>query len=80
MAVADGAVHRRVFEAFGRTPETLEMCSNLVRGLERESAQHGCIGSVAEIYDGDEPRSPRGCPAQAWSVAELARVRAAHGL
>ena len=66
--------------AFGRTPETLEVCSDLVRGLERESEQRGCIGSVAEIYDGDEPRHPRGCPAQAWSVAELARVRAAHGL
>jgi glycogen debranching enzyme len=66
--------------AFGRMPETLDLCSDLVRGLERESASHGCLGSIAEIYDGDEPRYPRGCPAQAWSVAELARVRAAHGL
>lgn len=31
---------------------------------------------TAEIYDGDEPREPRGCPFQAWTVAELARVRA----
>jgi glycogen debranching enzyme len=66
--------------AFGRTPESLEFCSNLARGLEAESHRHGCLGSLAEIYDGDEPRHPRGCPAQAWSVAELARVRAAHGL
>jgi glycogen debranching enzyme len=32
----------------------------------------------AEIYDGDEPREPRGCPFQAWTVAEIARVRAAY--
>lgn len=32
------------------------------------------MGSVSEIFDGDEPHSPRGCPAQAWSVAELLRV------
>jgi glycogen debranching enzyme len=30
---------------------------------------------TAEIYDGDEPRQPRGCPFQAWTVAEIARVR-----
>ncbi|HEV1285791.1 MAG TPA: amylo-alpha-1,6-glucosidase [Bryobacteraceae bacterium] len=30
---------------------------------------------IAEIYDGDEPREARGCPFQAWTVAELARVR-----
>lgn len=36
------------------------------------------VGSVAEIYDGDEPRRPNGCTAQAWSVAELLRVLASH--
>jgi glycogen debranching enzyme len=33
---------------------------------------------TAEIYDGDEPREPRGCPFQAWTVAEIARARAAY--
>src|SRR3984957_14634860 len=33
---------------------------------------------TAEIYDGDEPREPRGCPFQAWTVAEIARIRAAY--
>ncbi len=33
---------------------------------------------TAEIYDGDEPRSPRGCPFQAWTVAEIARMRATY--
>ena len=61
--------------AFGRSAETLAYCHNLVEGLERESARHGCLGSIAEIYDADEPRYPRGCPAQAWSVAEFNRVK-----
>jgi 4-alpha-glucanotransferase len=27
------------------------------------------LGQVSEIFDGDAPHVPRGCPAQAWSVA-----------
>ncbi len=34
------------------------------------------VGQVAEIFDGDPPHEPRGCFAQAWSVAELLRVSA----
>ncbi|MEP6590550.1 MAG: amylo-alpha-1,6-glucosidase [Gemmatimonadota bacterium] len=32
------------------------------------------IGSIAEIFDGSPPHRPRGCIAQAWSVAELLRA------
>ncbi|EEG78561.1 amylo-alpha-1,6-glucosidase [Dethiobacter alkaliphilus] len=32
------------------------------------------LASIAEIYDGEHPHTPRGCPYQAWSVAELLRV------
>jgi predicted glycogen debranching enzyme len=32
------------------------------------------LGSVSEIAGGDPPHRPNGCPAQAWSVAELLRV------
>ena len=32
-----------------------------------------CIGSISEIFDGDPPHTPRGCIAQAWSVAEVLR-------
>jgi glycogen debranching enzyme len=32
------------------------------------------IGTLPEIADGDPPHAPRGCPAQAWSVAELLAV------
>ncbi|MFO1154259.1 MAG: amylo-alpha-1,6-glucosidase [Rhodospirillales bacterium] len=33
-----------------------------------------CIGSVSEIFDAEKPFAPRGCIAQAWSVAELLRA------
>ncbi len=33
-----------------------------------------CLGQVSEIFDGDAPHAPKGCVAQAWSVAELLRV------
>lgn len=33
------------------------------------------LGSVSEVVDGDAPHEPSGCPFQAWSVAELLRVR-----
>ena len=32
-----------------------------------------CIGSISEVFDATEPFIPRGCVAQAWSVAEVIR-------
>jgi 4-alpha-glucanotransferase len=44
------------------------------------------LGTVSEIFDGAAPHTPRGAPAQAWSVAcvleawhRLERARQAHG-
>jgi glycogen debranching enzyme len=31
------------------------------------------IGTISEIYDAEPPFTPRGCIAQAWSVAEALR-------
>ena len=33
-----------------------------------------CIGSISEIFDAEAPFTPRGCVAQAWSVAEVLRA------
>jgi predicted glycogen debranching enzyme len=43
--------------------------------LLRHLTQDACLGSISEILDGDPPHRPGGCPAQAWSVAELIRIR-----
>ena len=34
------------------------------------------LGQISEIFDGDPPHTPRGCIAQAWSVAEVLRAAA----
>ena len=40
----------------------------------QEHFTDACLGQVSEIFDGDAPHTPRGCVAQAWSVAELLRA------
>jgi len=40
----------------------------------QETIHHDGLGTINEIYDGDEPHLPRGCIAQAWSVAEPLRA------
>jgi glycogen debranching enzyme len=32
------------------------------------------LGTISEIFDGDPPHTPRGCIAQAWSIAEPLRA------
>jgi predicted glycogen debranching enzyme len=47
------------------------------RGLLERAAAHlgeACVGSVSEIFDAEAPFTPRGCPAQAWGVAEWLRA------
>jgi predicted glycogen debranching enzyme len=33
-----------------------------------------CVGTISEVFDAEEPYHPRGCVAQAWSVAEVLRT------
>jgi predicted glycogen debranching enzyme len=44
-----------------------------LEGFERHLGE-ACIGSVSEIFDAEPPFTPRGCVAQAWSVAEVLRA------
>ena len=66
------AAHLRVYG------DESQACSYL-RPLVRHLGDHG-LGSVSEIFDGDAPFLPRGCPAQAWSVAEVLRMGTRTGL
>lgn len=36
--------------------------------------QGGCLGQIAEIFDGDAPHVARGTSAQAWGLSEILRV------
>jgi len=42
--------------------------------LLKGTLQEGCLGQIAEIFDGMEPNESKGCFAQAWSVGELLRA------
>ncbi|MBA3490207.1 MAG: glycogen debranching protein, partial [Longispora sp.] len=48
--------------------------NNLFRGVEYHLSEFG-LGSVSEAADGQPPHTATGCPFQAWSVAEVLRVR-----
>jgi len=50
--------------------ETFELLEPLLNHF----SESGCVGSISEIFDGDPPHTPRGCIAQAWSVAEVLRA------
>ena len=45
-----------------------------------EQLQIGGLGSISEVFDGAAPHRAGGCPAQAWSVAELIRLKKELGL
>jgi glycogen debranching enzyme len=40
----------------------------------KDHLSDGGLGHISEIFDGDAPQLPRGCIAQAWSVAEVLRA------
>jgi predicted glycogen debranching enzyme len=50
-----------------------ERCSlELLQGFATQ-LDHACVESISEIFDAEEPHTPRACIAQAWSVAEVLR-------
>ena len=53
-------------------PGDLATARSLVEGLAQDLGEFG-VGSLAEVFDAEAPYTPRGCVAQAWSVAEALR-------
>jgi glycogen debranching enzyme len=54
--------------------QSKKQAAKFILPLLRHLTEDGCLGSIPEIFDGDAPHEPRGCIAQAWSVAELIRA------
>jgi predicted glycogen debranching enzyme len=52
----------------------LQMVKDLYAGFESEMTNAG-IGTISEIFDGNPPHEAKGAISQAWSVAELLRVK-----
>jgi predicted glycogen debranching enzyme len=53
-------------------PERRSDAAALLRSFD-QTLSEACVGSISEIFDAEEPYVPRGCVAQAWSVAEVLR-------
>jgi glycogen debranching enzyme len=50
-----------------------EQARQFLEPMAHHLTAHG-MGSLSEIFDGDVPINPRGCIAQAWTVAEVLRA------
>ena len=64
------------FDAWLRAnPGDWETARSLLAHFDTEMSEAG-IGTISEIFDAEPPFTPRGCIAQAWSVAEVLRCEA----
>lgn len=68
-----GALVTAYVKVFGRDDEAKEYALHLIEPL-KDHLRDGCVGSIAEIFDGNEPNISRGAYAQAWSVGEILRA------
>ncbi len=73
-----GAYYRACIRYAGKCADTSgkeRIMAELAQGFEAlaDWLREGCVGQIAEIYDGGTPTVSRGCFAQAWSVTELLR-------
>ena len=55
-------------------PEDFDSLRAFLSGFEHHLSEEG-TGTISEIFDAEPPFRPRGCIAQAWSVAEVLRCR-----
>jgi predicted glycogen debranching enzyme len=61
-------------DAWLRThPNDRHSAREMLKGFH-EHLGEACIGTISEVFDAEAPHIPRGCIAQAWSVAEVLRV------
>ncbi len=54
------------------TGDTIE-AKRILRNAREMLCESG-LGGISEVYDGNVPQQPGGCPWQAWSVAEILRA------
>ncbi len=56
-------------------PADKQTARGFLRAFEPQLSEAG-VGTVSEVFDAESPYAPRGCIAQAWSVAEVLRCLA----
>ncbi len=68
-----GAFLESVRRTYPKGRKSRRYIEKILEGFSAHLEEEG-IGQISEIFDGDPPHTPRGCFAQAWSVAEILRV------
>lgn len=68
-----GAMISAYLRVYGNRDGAREFAQKLLAPVN-DHLSDGCIGQIAEIFDGDEPHISRGCYGQAWSVGEILRA------
>jgi glycogen debranching enzyme len=64
---------RPVLDAALKLPGTSRQeLRDLLTAFDRH-LDEACVGQISEVFDAEAPFLPRGCVAQAWSVAEVLR-------
>ncbi len=53
-------------------PDELAKARGFLRAFPAHLDEAG-LGTISEVFDAETPHTPRGCIAQAWSVAEVLR-------
>lgn len=67
---------RGVADHAAQVPDLAAGLPALAAALREHFDGEACANSCSEIFDADAPHRPRGCFAQAWSVAAMAEVLA----
>ena len=73
VALADGSLPQRIPQGSCGSEPAKAQAREWLQPFAAHLTSAG-LGQISEIADGDPPHTPRGCIAQAWSVAEILRA------
>lgn len=62
-----------LINVFGRSSDTVNRIKVAVKPMYDHFMEEDCLGSLSEMFDGNRPHIPRGCPVYSLSAAEAMR-------
>ncbi len=68
-----GSYFRAYLKVHKYSPQAMQVVKKQI-GYFEDCLREGCVGQIAEIYDGLHPDFSRGCFAQGWSVGEILKI------
>jgi predicted glycogen debranching enzyme len=55
--------------AFDNSEDAKTHCRSIMNSILKLTNTY-CMGTIGEVFDGEPPHKPGGCPAQLWSIAQ----------